>query len=390
MLHPEKVHAALSEKQSHFAAGQRAMSAELEAFQGALTRLTALDLQAANAKLAPIERPGARPTAEFDRYDGLIVPFEPRWSNHQQARAWARATLEGVPTFAVDGSQISPTKDVSIPIGLVQVGWFENDHVPGGEYIKDLAVEVLSPVDLGETDTGADELGAGAVNLRRFQMEIDRIGKYLQQRAGATPRPLAMFDGTLIVSFAGLMQPDAQSAYSRAVIDLLEISAATRGPLVGFVDSSSAHDLVDMIGHLTNTTRRGQITDAGLLLGEMRWGDRSQIFICARDDNLSEHEYYETVCFCYLKTTGGLPPARVEFPRWLFEAGEHDTVLDLIRAECVVGTGYPYALETADAVAVIDLQDRERFYRLVQRFTRNAGLPLRFTRKSVSKRGRRL
>jgi hypothetical protein len=155
------------------------------------------------------------------------------------------------------------------------------------------------------------------------------------------------------------------------------------------VDSSSAHDLVDMTAHLTGTPRKGQITDTRLLQNKMGWGDRSQVFICARNDNLVENNYYETVCFCYLKTTADLPPARVEFPRWLFETGEHERALDLLRAECIVGTGYPYALETADAVAVIDLQDRERFYRLLQRFASDTGLALRFTRKSASKRGRR-
>jgi hypothetical protein len=61
----------------------------------------------------------------------------------------------------------------------------------------------------------------------------------------------------------------------------------------------------------------------------------------------------------------------------------------MVRAECIVGTGYPYALETADAVAVIDLQDRERFFRLVQRFTEQSGISLRVSRKSSSKRSRR-
>jgi hypothetical protein len=56
----------------------------------------------------------------------------------------------------------------------------------------------------------------------------------------------------------------------------------------------------------------------------------------------------------------------------------------------VVGNGYPYAVETADAVAVITVQDRERFYRTFQEFAEKEGLPLRFSRKAVSKRGRRV
>lgn len=389
MLDPQKIRTALAAKGSHFTGAERSRSAVLETFRAAFTSLAKIDLETAGPRLAGIDRPGAKPTGEFDRYPELIIPFGERWSNHQQARRWARKVLEGVPTFAVDGSQISPTKDVSIPIGLVQIGWYENMHTPGGEYTKDLAVEVLSPVELSESEQGGDELGSALVHLRRFEMETSRLVEYLRDSAGRSPGPLALFDGTLIISFAGLMQPKFQSKYTDAVLALLDASTSARVPLIGFVDYSSAHDLVDMIAHLTDARPGDQITDAHLLQSTMRWGDRSQVFICARDDNLLANEYYERVCFCYLKTTADLPPARVEFPRWLYESGEHVRALDLLRAECVVGTGYPYALETADAIAVIDAQDRQRFYRLLQRFASRVGIGLRFSRKSMSKRSRR-
>jgi hypothetical protein len=96
------------------------------------------------------------------------------------------------------------------------------------------------------------------------------------------------------------------------------------------------------------------------------------------------------VCFTYLKTTAGGAPTRLEFPRWLAEdEAELERVLNLVRAECIVGNGYPYALETADAVAVISLQDRERFYAAFQQFAEKEGLTLRYSRKALSKRARR-
>ncbi|MGD8552162.1 MAG: DNA double-strand break repair nuclease NurA [Anaerolineales bacterium] len=389
MLHPEKIRAALSAKENHFTGAQRARSQELDTFQNALAGLCAMTLETANQKLSAVDRPGAKPTREFEHYEQLTVPFAERWSNHEQARAWAREILEGTTTFAVDGSQVLPTKEISIPVGLIQIGWFENKHNPDGEYTKDIAVEVLSPLELANREQGLDELGGAIVNLRRFEMESARLEEYLEKSADRIPKPLALFDGTLIISFAGLMQPELQSKYTRAIIKLLKTTEETHVPLIGFVDSSSAHDVIDMVAHLTDTRRGGQVTDAFLLQQGMQWGDRSQVFICARDDNLVDHDYYESVCFCYLKTTADLPPARIEFPRWLFDTGDYEEILDMVRAECIVGTGYPYALETADAVAVIDLQDRERFFRLVQRFTEQSGISLRVSRKSSSKRSRR-
>jgi hypothetical protein len=63
--------------------------------------------------------------------------------------------------------------------------------------------------------------------------------------------------------------------------------------------------------------------------------------------------------------------------------------MDLVRAECVVGSGYPYAVETADAVAVISQQDRQRFYAYYQQILQETGLALQQTRKIMSKQARR-
>ena len=91
----------------------------------------------------------------------------------------------------------------------------------------------------------------------------------------------------------------------------------------------------------------------------------------------------------YLKTTQPNPPCRLDLPAWLLEAGELERVIDLVRAECVAGTGYPYGMETADAVAVITMADRERFYRTFQELLDGLGIPLRYARKAYSKRQRR-
>jgi len=56
----------------------------------------------------------------------------------------------------------------------------------------------------------------------------------------------------------------------------------------------------------------------------------------------------------------------------------------------VVGAnGYPYAIETADAVAVISQEDRQRFYALFQRWGEDKGLPITQARKALSKLARR-
>lgn len=389
MIHPGKIIAALEARRECFADAEVRAQQSMNALRKAVGKFESLKLEEIKRRLAGVRFPGARPTAEHKKYTEIIVPFAENWHDHRQAREWALGILQGVSTCAVDGSQISPSRELSIPVGVVQVGWFENCHQTDGSYVKDIDVKVLTPEEFG--DLGGLESGFPdrVVNWRRFEMEIDRLAAYMQANTDTEPKSLCFFDGSLVVSFVRHMHPERQELYTGAVIRLLETSEKSGVPLVGYVDTSYARDLIGMLTLLVELQQKGSVSDAGLLHPQMGWGDRSQVFICARDDGVKAG-YYEKVCFVYLKTTAGNPPARVEFPCWVFEQGKHEQVLDMVRAECVVGTGYPYAIEAADAVAVLTMEDRERFHRLFQEFAERKKLPLRFTCKSLSKRGRRV
>lgn len=388
MLDGAKAMVALEAKRDGFSANEQIRQATLATLDQALGDLANLSYAEVTTRLAPVERPGARSTVEQDQHAGAFVSFGQKWDNHRQAREWALAVLEGVPTFAADGSQIAPNRDFSIPVGVVQVGWFENPHRRGSRYVKDIAIEVLPPGELTEDEGQDSGFPDWKINWRRFEMEAECLVTYMQSRADADPKPLCFFDGSFVLSFVQHMQPERQRRYVDAVARMLITSERTRVPLVGYVDTSYANDLTSMLVHLFGLKIGERVGDPVLLRPRMNWGDRCQIFVCARDDAVLDR-YYERVCFTYLKTTAANPPARIEFPRWVFESGAHDHVLDLVRAECVVGNGYPYVVETADAVAVLSMQDRERFYRLFQQFAEREELPLRFSRKALSKLGRR-
>jgi hypothetical protein len=392
MFHRERVIAALEAKADRFAGYESALSDALNAYEQALAELENLSKADVEARLAGIAWPGARPTDEQNQYPGLIVPFEHNWTNHEQARAWAREVLAGVPTVAVDGSQITPSKDISVPVGAVQIGWFANPH--GGEqsYAKDIHFEVLAPDELAGEDEEAVGFPDWRVNARRFVLECEKLVEAMHAARDAAVKPVCFFDGSLVVSFVQHLLPERQRLYLDAVMGLLAASEQCRVPLVGYIDTSYANDLAAMLDALTGRRTRQRISDGALLRARMGWGDRSVAYICAREDKVlpvDDSKYYNQVCFVYLKTTADRPPARLDLPRWLLEAGELERTLDVVRAECVVGNGYPYAVETADAVAVITMQDRERFYRVFQEFAEKEELPLRLSRKAASKRGRR-
>lgn len=334
--------------------------------------------------------PGARSTDELERR-GLVIPFEERWETAQEARAWALQRLRGVPTLAVDGSQIAASKEFGVPISLVQVAWFENYHDADRPYIKDIRNEIVT-IDEQAREIDEYVLAESKLNQRRFVLEMQTAIERLKSLEG-TRSPVVFVDTSLVLSFANRLAPWTREAYLQALFHLLDASETYRVPVVGYIDLSFASDLVTMLRTLFDLPR-GTVFDARILGPILSSFDRTAAFECARGDVLPhyttpERDYSHDLCFVYLKTGHDRLPARTDFPRWILEAGLLDEVLDVVRAEIVVGNGYPYALETADAAAVLTSEDRLTFYRLFHEFAQASGLKVSMPGKSVSKSRRR-
>lgn len=401
MLDREKVLVALERKRPQF----ERYSADLRRQQQTVReRLAAFHTRSAQEILAALQAlavpwPGALPTPELDQADRLRLAFGTSWQTHQEARDWAVRVLAGHPVLAVDGSQIMPSKDFSIPVGAVQVGWYINFHAAGGRYIKDVEFEVLGPQELMESEDSGDSGDRAQPNWKvsqvRFVQECERLCSLMAEFATrpAPERPLCFFDGSFIISFAGQMRPERAAPYIEAVRGLLACSEAYRVPLVAFVDRSYSRDFVALLDLLVQGAPSLSLSDAALFDGLLpAWGDRCPFFYCARSDALSHEgraDFYPEVAFTYMRLTRDRAPARLEVPRWMVEGGQAASALDLVRAECVVGAGYPYAVETADALAVISQADRERFYGLFEQFVQRSGLQFVQARKAASKLTRR-
>ena len=395
MLSRDKVLGALEEKRTDFEQYQDKQHSEQDTRRHLLDLFLRLSADEVMARVAAREQewPGALPTAELDAAADLCVPFAERWANHTEARRWAMTVLQDRPAAAVDGSQIPPSKDFSVPLGAVQIGWYVNHHAPGGKYEKDLYFEVLPPQELDD-DGGDGDFPDWRVNQRRFVLECQYLVKLIERfaQAPAPARPLCFFDGSFIISFAGQIRPERAGPYLDAVQALLAASQARATPLVGFVDSSGSRDVVQLVNTAVGPPFMSMSDGALLSVLLPNWGDRSPFFTCARNDTLSntgKAAFYKDVAFCYIRLSAERPPARIELPRWLFDSGQAEAIVDRVRAECVVGNGYPYVIETADAVAVLKQADRDHFYALFQQFAEKQGLPFQTTRKRLSKQARR-
>ncbi|MFN7945501.1 MAG: DNA double-strand break repair nuclease NurA [Blastocatellia bacterium] len=401
MILRQKILDQLQAKRSRFAAFDDDFHSEAESYRQALRQAGEMSGAELRARLSDYATPGALPTDEFDQARTLRIAFPARFTNHQQARAWAHAALLDHTTCAVDGSQIQPASDFSIPVAAVQAAWFINHHHPQGSYRKDIDFEVLAPDELMIEFNGEQVISEQAVNLRRFELEVLTLCRMLRQIAAdrdhTQKTPLALFDSSLVVSFADRLQSQLRAEYIHLVLTLLRCAEESGVPLVGYVDTSQARDLTNMLAHAFGLREATRIHDAELVRELLQWGDRTPLFVCARGSAdkkqqgilESFEEYRRGIGFVYLQTTAAAPPARLDVPLWIYERGLLDEVIDLVRAEVIVGNGYPYALETADAATVITMKDREAFYAIFQKFAEEQGVALRISQKAASKSRRR-
>ena len=386
-IKPSQIQTILQRKRDQFQRFDRSWQSSLAVYQERWQQLCGAPADELDQWLT--SRPdavGSRPLQPLPAPCG-ICPSGLQWSNRQSSLAWVEQQLSGVTTFAVDGSQVFPSKDLSLPVALVQVGWFENPHHPDRPYAKDIELDVMTPRDL-ETTSTAQPLER-KVNQRRFQMETQRLVRYIQQ-VKEPERCLVFFDGSLVATFAEAYGEADRMAYVDALTELIEASETHRVPLVGYVDTSAAHDLTNLLVQRTpSLAATAPVTDARLLNRYMAWGDSTPIFQCDRGGILAAYGAHgRRICFTYLKTNQG-DPARIEMPLWMYEAGITEQVLHWVRAETVVGGGYPYAIETADQTAVLQSRDRQVFFRILQDWAAQERLTLGWSRKMMSKRSRR-
>jgi hypothetical protein len=391
-LKPSELLQILDQKQSEFSQFYSHASATYEDYRRALRKVSAQSDAALTELLSDYAHPGARPLESLGRHPNWIIPCKLKWQSREQSLEWVRDRLLGITTFAVDGSQIFPSKDVAPSIALVQVGWFENPHLPIGNYDKDVRLTVMTPTEL-EVQRNGRSLER-QVGMRRFEMEVERLIEFMEDHAGRSDC-LVFLDGSLVATFAEAFDVECRAFYAQQCVNLLRASEQYRVPLVGYIDTSHSSDLIQMLQCLEGPPDTTILHDPQLIGAGMQWGDRTPLFCCDRPGDawgqgiLAEYEEQSTcVAFTYLKTNDN-PPARLELPRWIYDAGLLDAVMDYVRGEIIIGGGYPYVIETADQVAVLQAEDRQLFFRLLQEWAEKSEIPFRFSRKMASKLMRR-
>lgn len=406
MLYRSRLIDALEKSRESFVDYSRTLRDEIGEAASRLRRLAERSAsEVREAAGAPLSRI-SYPSDELDAARSVAVSFTETWRTHEEARRWALRTLARRTTFAADGSQVFPGREVSVPVAAVQVASFENPHSPEGRYVKDVHLEFITPKELLEGDR-AYESPEQVIGYRRFELEAKTICEFIEKSEGWRERgermPLAFLDGTLVISSRRKeTEVSFFRHYADALTRLITLSRDKQVPVVGYIDHSYAPDMRDLLEALDPAMpRTSSVYDAQMLRAAASaneppilraWGDRTVFWHCQRA-NLAEQFYDERgqplVGFVYLQTTGDAHPSRLDIPAWVYSSGLLDELVDTVRAECVVGNGYPYAIETADEAAVMTARDRVQFLHTVQDFAAEHALDFRVSRKAASKGRRR-
>ena len=403
MLFRELLKSELQNQRADFQHFAETQFSDLTDYLDKLRTLCGTSSEEIRERLRDVNDAGALPSKELDEVESFSFAFPEKWRNHEEARRWAASVLQNRTTFAADGSQLYAEKETSLPVAAIQIGWFENPHDEHQSYEKNAKFTVLSPEKLLSQDEPV--IPETKVGQLRFEAEIEKVEEFLQKKSGWQARgermPLAFYDGTLLLSTPH-PQTSLQVSFTNKLVELARFSASAQVPLVGYVDRSYARDLLSLLDNFNSGAISAGRTlyDATILHAETSnfpqvlkfWGDRT-CFCYSKRRGLSAFIDAKTdrsiVGFTYLQTTAESAPARLDIPSWVYEAGLLNEVLDVVRAECVIGLGYPYALETADATAVITVRDREVFLAALQDFANREKLNFSVSRKSASKGRRR-
>lgn len=400
MILAAKIVEQLRERVDDFRDFDHARRDEARAYGEALSQLASLRGTGVLARLGNATHPGALPSDEFGAGIDFTIPFPHHFRNHHEARQWAAEVLTGHPTLAVDGSQIPPPADLRLPMAAVQAAWFENHHTPDGRYAKEIEFEILTPVDLRLDQDGDEGISTEQlINLRRFELEMRTLVRRLKALA-AIPcgrLPIALIDSSLVISFTDRLPGELRSRYVAALHELLVTSRDLSIPIVGYVAGSRARDLTSLLQLAFKLPPARRVDDAQLLAGRLSWGSRTPLLICARGSAnpprpgiLESLDGFERgIGFTYLQSSATSPPARLEIPLWIAATGWLDQVIDLVRAEIIVGNGYPYAIAAADAAAAISGRERDQFHEICSNFMAEHGILTPPSPKSISKERRR-
>ena len=308
-----------------------------------------------------------------------------------------------VTVVATDGSQIFPDRHVEPACYLLIVArvalHYGTDEPPLLVAEPQLRYRARDLDDLAPDggDLARFDVTAEVVSALRDELELVALFETAaaERRSG---RPLvAIADGTLIRwMLRGMKNRALEDRLVERYIDGLERFRAEGIPVCSYVSKPANTEVVNLLrlalgeddAHPLPDSLRG-LLDRHVFEAHLPVGARSALF-ASGSKILAHYGVHHHIWYFYIRLPHEV--GRVELPRWVAEQpGWVDLLHTVVLDQAEKGGGYPIILQEAHERAVIRAQEKDLFYRILERQMRGAGLAAgAASGKSFSKRAPRL
>jgi len=310
-----------------------------------------------------------------------------------------------VTVVATDGSQIFPDRHVDPMFFLLNVSQVAFQYGTQEAPLLSTTPELHFEGDLADhIDARPGSMTTDLVSALRDEMELAHLLAGART-AQVEDRPLvAVADGTLIRwMIRGMNNEAVEDRLIARYTEYLDAFRAEERPLASYISMPATTEVANLLrfvgGELEAPAPAGLpdgadgpaldgLLDRHVFACTLAEGERSALF--GSTSHIQDAYPPETrICYFYLKvpqSVGEGEIGRVELPAWV---AERPLLVDRLHAvilrECEKGDGYPLALAEAHERAVIRADEREAFFRLMERRLRRAGLGPTGSRKQRSK-----
>ena len=307
-----------------------------------------------------------------------------------------------VTVVATDGSQVFPDRHVEPACYLLNVGrvaiHYGTLDPPLIRAEPSLRYRQQDLAELADDDAQASplDLTAEVVSALRDELEL----RWLFETAAAERRSgrpvLAIADGTLIRwMLRGMKNRRLETELLARYVAELDRFRDAGIPVCSYVSRPANAEVVNLLrlhrgedDWSTEPDSLRGLHDRHLFEHRLERGQRSAVFL-SRSEVLSQYGPHRIVAF-YVH--GCAEVGRVEMPEWVAASPEF---LDLVHAvvldQCDKGRGYPVILQEAHQRAVVRMQEKDVFHRILARQVRASGGAVpSYSGKAASKRAPRV
>ena len=307
-----------------------------------------------------------------------------------------------VTVVATDGSQIFPDRHVEPACYLLNVGrvaiHYGTLDPPLIQAEPSLRYRAQDLAELADDDAQASplDLTAEVVSALRDELEL----RWLFETAAAERRSgrpvLAIADGTLIRwMLRGMKNRRLETELLARYVAELDRFREAGIPVCSYVSRPANAEVVNLLrlhrgedDWSTEPDSLRGLHDRHLFEHRLDKGSRSAVFL-SRSEVLSAYGAHRIVAF-YVH--GCAEVGRVEMPEWVArDPGFLELIHAVVLDQCDKGGGYPVILQEAHQRAVVRMQEKDVFHRILARQVRGAGGAVpSYSGKAASKRAPRV